>query len=140
MLEFIRRGSFEPNLARVCGLLGARRDAMLAALEREFPADARWSRPEGGYFLWLDLPGGADAGELLARATAAGVTFVKGADFFPARRRRELRASRLQLRVDRGDRRGDRDARRAGRGRCETRPGRMTSQTRRRLSTFGRDA
>ena len=83
VLEFIRRGSFEPNLARVCGLLAARRDAMLAALEREFPADARWSRPEGGYFLWLDLPGGADAGELLERATAAGVTFVKGADFFP---------------------------------------------------------
>ncbi len=83
VLEFIRRGSFEPNLARVCGLLGARRDAMLAALEREFPAEARWSRPEGGYFLWLDLPGGVDAGELLARATAAGVTFVKGADFFP---------------------------------------------------------
>ena len=83
VLEFIRRGNFEPNLARVCGLLGARRDAMLAALEREFPEDARWSRPEGGYFLWLDLPAGADAGELLARATAAGVTFVKGADFFP---------------------------------------------------------
>ena len=83
VLEFIRRGSFEPNLVRVCGLLGARRDAMLGALEREFPAEARWSRPEGGYFLWLDLPGGADAGELLERSTAAGVTFVKGADFFP---------------------------------------------------------
>ena len=84
VLEFIRRGSFGPNLARVNGLLGARRDAMLAALEREFPADARWSHPEGGYFLWLDLPGGTDAGELLGRATAAGVTFVKGADFFTA--------------------------------------------------------
>jgi 2-aminoadipate transaminase len=83
VLEFIRRGSFEPNLARVCGLLGARRDAMLAALEREFPAEASWSRPEGGYFLWLDLPGGADAAELLVRSTAAGVTFVKGTDFFP---------------------------------------------------------
>ena len=83
VLEFIRRGNFEPNLARVCGLLGARRDAMLAALEREFPDGARWSRPDGGYFLWLDLPDGTDAGELLATATAAGVTFVKGADFFP---------------------------------------------------------
>ncbi len=81
--EFIRRGSFEPNLERVCGLLGARRDAMLAALEREFPAGTSWSRPEGGYFLWLDLPDGTDAAELLVRATAAGVTFVKGADFFP---------------------------------------------------------
>src|SRR3954469_21007203 len=39
--EFVRRGNFEPNLERMRGLLGARRDAMLAALERELPA-ARW--------------------------------------------------------------------------------------------------
>jgi 2-aminoadipate transaminase len=79
--EFVRRGNFEPNLERVRGLLRARRDAMLAALERHFPETASWSRPEGGYFLWLDLPG--DAGALLERATDAGVTFVKGSDFFP---------------------------------------------------------
>jgi DNA-binding transcriptional MocR family regulator len=78
--EFIRRGSFEPNLERVSELLRLRRDAMLAALEREFPADARWSRPEGGYFLWLDLP--VEASDLLGRAAATGVTFVKGADFY----------------------------------------------------------
>jgi DNA-binding transcriptional MocR family regulator len=82
--EFLRRGCFEPNLARVSGLLRARRDAMLAALEREFDGAARWSRPDGGYFVWLDLPDGVDAGELLARATDAGVTFVQGSDFFPA--------------------------------------------------------
>src|SRR5918911_986268 len=71
--EFVRRGNFEPNLEHVRELLRLRRDAMLAALERELP-EATWSRPEGGYFLWLDLP--VDAGELLERATAAGVTFV----------------------------------------------------------------
>jgi 2-aminoadipate transaminase len=83
VLEFLSRGYFEPNLERVRGLLGARRDAMLGALERELPEGARWSRPEGGYFVWLDLPEGTDAAGLLARAEAAGVTFVKGADFFP---------------------------------------------------------
>ncbi len=80
VFEFLRRGNFEPNLERVKALLGARRDAMLDALERELP-DARWSRPQGGYFVWLELPEGADAGALLERATAAGVTFVPGADF-----------------------------------------------------------
>jgi DNA-binding transcriptional MocR family regulator len=79
--EFLRRGLFEPNLERVCGLLKARRDAMLDALDRELSGRVRWSRPEGGYFLWLDLPDDVDAGELLARATTAGVTFVPGADF-----------------------------------------------------------
>lgn len=83
--EFLRRGLLEPNLERVCGLLRVRRDAMLSALERQLPAGARWSRPEGGYFLWLDLPGGADAAGLLAEAEAAGITFVKGGDFYAGR-------------------------------------------------------
>ncbi len=80
VFEFLRRGNFEPNLERVTTLLRARRDAMLEALERELPG-ARWSRPQGGYFVWLELPEGADAGALLERAAAAGVTFVPGADF-----------------------------------------------------------
>jgi 2-aminoadipate transaminase len=79
--EFLRRGRFEPNLERVRELLGARRDAMLAALEDELAGGARWSRPEGGYFLWLGLPEDADAADLLVRAEERGVTFVKGADF-----------------------------------------------------------
>jgi 2-aminoadipate transaminase len=84
VLEFVSRGRFEPNLERVRALLGARRDAMLEALERAFPdGGARWSRPEGGYFIWLDLPDGVDAAALLERAERGGVTFVKGADFFP---------------------------------------------------------
>jgi 2-aminoadipate transaminase len=81
--EFVSRGLFEPNVERVSGLLKARRDAMVAALDEHFP-DAPRSRPEGGYFLWLDLPDGTDTTALLARATEAGVTFVAGRDFFPA--------------------------------------------------------
>jgi DNA-binding transcriptional MocR family regulator len=85
ILEFIGRGRFEPNLERVRSLLGERRDAMLQALEHlELPEGTSWSRPEGGYFLWVDFPEGIDAAELLQRATEAGVTFVKGADFFPS--------------------------------------------------------
>jgi 2-aminoadipate transaminase len=84
VLELIERGAFEPNLERVRGLLRRRRDAMLDALERDFPADATWSRPEGGYFLWVELGDGVDAGDLLVRSSEAGVTFVKGSDFFPA--------------------------------------------------------
>jgi DNA-binding transcriptional MocR family regulator len=81
VFEFLRRGLFEPNLERVRGLLRRRRDAMLDALERELAGRARWNRPEGGYFLWLELPGTVDAAELLIRAAGAGVTFVPGEDF-----------------------------------------------------------
>jgi DNA-binding transcriptional MocR family regulator len=81
VFEFLQRGLLEPNVERVSSLLRARRDAMLRALERELP-DASWSTPEGGYFLWLELPDGADARETLAAVTEVGVTFVAGGDFF----------------------------------------------------------
>jgi 2-aminoadipate transaminase len=80
VFEFLRRGNLEPNLERVRSLLGIRRDAMLEALSGQLP-DAHWSRPEGGYFIWLELSHSTDAAELLERATAAGVTFVQGSDF-----------------------------------------------------------
>ena len=81
--ELMRRGAFEPNLARVRGLLKVRKDAMLAALAAELPEGTRWSSPDGGYFLWLDFAADVDAAHLLTRATEAGVTFVRGTDFFP---------------------------------------------------------
>jgi DNA-binding transcriptional MocR family regulator len=80
VFEFLRRGNFEPNLERVRSLLGARRDAMLEALETELPG-ARWSHPEGGYFIWLELPEGTDTTALLGPAGEAGVTYVPGPDF-----------------------------------------------------------
>jgi 2-aminoadipate transaminase len=82
--EFVDRGLLDANVDRVVGLLRERRDAMLAAFESEMPEGTRWSRPQGGYFTWLDLPDGTDAGALLATATERGVSFVKGSDFFPA--------------------------------------------------------
>jgi 2-aminoadipate transaminase len=81
--ELMHRGAFEPNLDRVRGLLKGRKDAMLAALAAEMPAGTTWSSPEGGYFLWLDFADDVDAAALLIRATDAGVTFVRGSDFFP---------------------------------------------------------
>jgi DNA-binding transcriptional MocR family regulator len=80
--EFIQRGLFEPNLVVVCDLLRRRRDAMLETLEAELPAGATWSRPDGGYFLWLDLPPGVKIDPLFARAAEEGVQIVKGTDFY----------------------------------------------------------
>ena len=56
---------------------------MLDALERGFPETSSWNRPEGGYFLWLDLGSDIDASELAERAGGKGVGIVRGADFVP---------------------------------------------------------
>jgi len=82
LLEFLTSGRFEPNLETVRDGLRIRRDAMLAALTREMPEGTRWNQPEGGYFLWLDLPSGVAAEALLTVAGEEDVVFIKGADFF----------------------------------------------------------
>src|SRR4051812_342916 len=81
--EFVSRGRLEPNVKRVVGLLRERRDAMLEGFEQDFPDGTTWSRPQGGYFTWVDFPAGTDAAALLQRATERGVTFVQGSDFYP---------------------------------------------------------
>jgi 2-aminoadipate transaminase len=82
--EFLRRGALERNLELVRSLLKARRDALLTALEEHLGGTgAHWNRPDGGYFLWLDLPDEVDAPQLLIAAEQRGVSFVPGPDFFP---------------------------------------------------------
>ena len=81
--EFLRRGSFEPNLAKVNKLLRARRNSMLKALDKHLVGAATWTVPQGGYFVWVDMAGGPDTGDVLVEAEKAGVPFVKGADFYP---------------------------------------------------------
>jgi 2-aminoadipate transaminase len=80
--EFLSRGLLEGNVERISGLLRERRDALVDALQRELP-EASWTQPDGGYFVWLELPTGVDARELLSPAEEAGVTFVPGGEFFP---------------------------------------------------------
>ncbi len=79
-----RDGLLSRHLPLLRETYGRRRDAMLAALEAEMPAGVRWTRPAGGMFLWLSLPDGWDAAELLGRAIAHRVAFVPGRSFYPA--------------------------------------------------------
>jgi 2-aminoadipate transaminase len=63
---------------RQCELYRRRRDVMLEALAEHFPAEATWTRPEGGLFLWATLPAYIDTTDLLARALRDHVAFVPG--------------------------------------------------------------
>ncbi|MBB3952661.1 PLP-dependent aminotransferase family protein [Aureimonas jatrophae] len=74
--------SYDTQVERLKTAYGARRDALLAALEAHMPAGVTWSRPEGGMFVWVTLPDGVDAAALLARSVSeARVAFVPGGAF-----------------------------------------------------------
>jgi 2-aminoadipate transaminase len=90
LFEFLDRGLLEPHLARVTAGLRERRDTLVGALTENLPG-ATWTLPEGGYFLWVELP--VPSADLLARAQAVGVTFELGSSFSPDGR--EERAARL---------------------------------------------
>ena len=100
MLEFVSRGSLEPNVERVVRLLRERRDAMLESFEAELPDGAAWSRPQGGYFTWVDLPPGTDAGAAARARRARGGHLRQGQRLLPERPgRSRLGPVRVQLRL-----------------------------------------
>ncbi len=78
--EFCDSGAVDRSIATVKTALRERRDATCAALDRHLP-DARYVTPEGGYFLWVDLPEGTDVAALAAGAAKRGVVFEKGTGF-----------------------------------------------------------
>ena len=78
---------YDGHVAHLCKVYGKRCQAMLSAMERYFPAEARWTRPEGGLFLWVELPERFSAEELFEEALAERVAFVPGTSFFACDRK-----------------------------------------------------
>ena len=75
---------FETHTAKSNAVYKARRDAMLAALEKHMPAGTNWTRPEGGMFIWMTLPKELDAAKLLEKSIeTVQVAFVPGRAFHP---------------------------------------------------------
>jgi len=99
--RYLAEHDLAAHVARCLGRYRERRDALLAALARHMPDQVRWTRPTAGFSVWLTLPRGCVAAELLAPAVAAGVAFEPGAAFFPdAPRHEHLRLSFSNLRPD----------------------------------------
>ncbi len=80
--EYCRAGHLEPHIARLREVYLRRRDVTLAALERRMPPGVTWTRPRGGFFVWLTLPEGMSIEPLREAAREQGVLFVPGTGFF----------------------------------------------------------
>ncbi|MEM7413627.1 MAG: PLP-dependent aminotransferase family protein [Myxococcota bacterium] len=81
LAEFVGCGEYDRHLGRLRPVLRQRRDALLEALAKYLPEGSRWTEPEGGYQVWVELGGDLDTRDLLADAVAAGVLFAPGAQF-----------------------------------------------------------
>jgi 2-aminoadipate transaminase len=81
--ESARRGWIDEQLALSRALYRRKAERLLAALELSMPAGTRWTKPRGGFFSWLTLPGGADSVDLAQRAGEQSVGIVPGTLFFP---------------------------------------------------------
>ncbi len=89
--EFCESGAIDRSIAAVKQALRERRDATCESLSGELPG-CSFVKPEGGYFLWVQLPKGTDVGRLEEAARERGVVFVKGTDFL-------LKGGESQLRI-----------------------------------------
>jgi 2-aminoadipate transaminase len=78
--EFCASGAIERSIETVRTALAKRALTLQSALSRELP-EARFVAPEGGYFMWVELPEGTDVNALFGLASELGVAFVKGTDF-----------------------------------------------------------
>lgn len=78
--QFLRNNVLPEHIIRICDSYRTQMNAMLDELEK-FPAGTKWTKPEGGLFIWVELPAGLNALELLKLAVEKKVAYVPGTHF-----------------------------------------------------------
>ncbi|HEX7643597.1 MAG TPA: PLP-dependent aminotransferase family protein [Burkholderiaceae bacterium] len=81
LADYLGKGGYDRHLRQLRHTLSLQQTAIMEAVARHFPADTRATRPGGGYFLWLELPAGADAIEIHRQAIALGISIAPGPMF-----------------------------------------------------------
>ncbi len=83
LAEFMLSGEYAAHVERVIPVYRARRDAMLHALEAHFPPEARWTRPSGGFYVWVIIPPSVSLESLFQQALERGIAIAPAAAFYP---------------------------------------------------------
>ncbi len=94
--EYLTGGYLDRHLPRILSIYRPKQEAMLKALDDYFPRDAKWSRPEGGMFIWAEAGDGLDMETVYQEALSRNVAFVPG-KYFYADRANEVSAMRLNF-------------------------------------------
>lgn len=86
--EVVRDGLLDTHIPTIRTLYAAQCQAMLDSLARHMPEGVTWNAPEGGMFIWMELPEGLDSMEILQEAVKRNVAYVPGAPFYASNPRR----------------------------------------------------
>jgi 2-aminoadipate transaminase len=81
--EYIKAGNLDRHIEEIKASYRERRGVMIEALKEHFPEDVKWYEPEGGLFLWVELPESISATDLLPVAVEEKVAYVPGKPFYP---------------------------------------------------------
>ena len=84
--HYLRHNDLDAHIATIAALYRERAEWMLDAMERHFPEEVSWTRPEGGMFIWAELPQGLQSTRLAEEAAAAGVMIAAGDPFYEEER------------------------------------------------------
>jgi 2-aminoadipate transaminase len=82
LATYCQQGSLEPHIEHLCQVYSERRDVALEALGSHMPDGVRWTRPSGGFFIWLTLPKPLIAAQVVEQAKKAKLLIPGGAPFF----------------------------------------------------------
>ncbi len=83
--KFAENGQLEAHTKKLIDIYRRKRDRTLAGLERYMPEGSRWTSPQGGFFIWLELPEKIDTVKMLPKAVEAGVNYLPGPACFANR-------------------------------------------------------
>jgi len=80
--RYLSTHDWKGQIKTFCENYRERRDAMLAALEQHMPGGCTWTRPDGGFYVWMTVPEGIDTKAMLPRAVTARVAYASGTGFY----------------------------------------------------------
>jgi len=80
--EYCKSGKLEENIRSNIQIYKKKRDIMLNALDKYFPQEVTWTKPQGGFFVMATLPEYIDTGEMFKEAIEENVAYVPGGSFF----------------------------------------------------------
>ena len=102
MTSYFQHNDVDAHIQEAAAFYKKNADAIVAAIEKHFPAGVRYTTPDGGLFTWVELPESIDVGELFDRASEEKVIFFPGSTFYidPADGSHSLRLSYSCIDVD----------------------------------------